>query len=369
MINEILSERTSNRKKDLAKTKVAVGLSGGVDSSVAALLLKERGYEVVGVYLECWDEKADGCSAHEDRVFAVKVAAKLGIRFVHLDFIQQYKSTVMKYFFDEYKAGRTPNPDVMCNKEIKFGMFYDWAMDNGYDYVATGHYARVVEVEGKYKLLAGVDGSKDQSYFLYLLDQEHLSHTLFPLGEMTKDVVRKIASEKRLPTATRPDSTGICFIGDIDVRMFLQTQIEQKKGHVTNTEGKIIGEHNGVWFYTIGQRHGFEIKKYQGVPMYVTGKDIGENRLIVGTYEQAKRSEFMVCDPHWITEDPFMNKEEIRCKVRIRHLGNFHDCVINKMDNNKLSVKIKEKVFGVAVGQSAVFYDEDTVLGGAVICY
>ena len=227
MVKKILPKKLDKSLVNGGSKKVAVGLSGGVDSSVAALLLKEQGYQVTGVYLQCWDEKADGCSAHEDRSYAVQLAASLDIKFIHLDFKDHYKDTVMKYFYDEYRSGRTPNPDVLCNKEIKFGLFFDWAMSKGFDHVATGHYARVRKEGDRYFLLTGEDISKDQSYFLYSLDQDHLSKILFPIGGMKKDEVRKLARQNHLPTAERPDSTGICFIGEIDVRMFLQKQIER----------------------------------------------------------------------------------------------------------------------------------------------
>ena len=215
------------------KLKIAVGLSGGVDSSVAAYLLKKRGHDVVGVHMQCWDQRGDGCAADEDRADAAEVAGILGIKFEVLNFVDTYKNKVIKYFYSEYEKGRTPNPDVMCNKEIKFGLFLDWAVKAGFDYVATGHYAGILnttgDVGGIYKLLKGVDSSKDQSYFLYLLGQEQLSKTLFPVGDKTKKDVRSIAKEAGLPTHSKPDSVGICFIGDIDVKEFLK-QLEWYMG-------------------------------------------------------------------------------------------------------------------------------------------
>lgn len=352
---------------------MAVGISGGVDSSAAAYLLKKRGYDVVGVYIQCWESKADGCTANEDRASAVAVCAHLGIKFVHLDFISQYKAKVIEYFYREYEVGRTPNPDVMCNKEIKFGLFLEWAMKNGFDYVATGHYARVEAVgngvessdaadgDGGFKLLKGVDETKDQSYFLYLLGQEVLARTLFPLGELKKSEVREIAGKVGLPTYNRPDSMGICFIGDIDVRKFLEERIAPKKGEVVSGDGEVIGEHGGAWFYTIGQRHGFTITKYQGLPMYVVDKNVEENVVVVGPIGQTSKDCFEVEKVHWIGGSP---EFPLDCEVRVRHLGKLARCTISP----SLSVKLETPIFGIAPGQSAVFYAGDEVLGGGVIC-
>jgi tRNA-specific 2-thiouridylase len=263
--------------------KVAVGLSGGVDSSVAALLLKQQGYNVTGVYLKCYEKDGEGCSSDEDRVSAVEVCSQLKIRFAYQNFTKQYKDKVIEYFFAEYKKGRTPNPDIICNKDIKFGLFLDWAMKEGFDFIATGHYAGVdQDKQGIYRLLKGKDSSKDQSYFLYRLDQAQLSRSVFPLSEITKKQVRDQAKEAGLKTYNRPDSQGICFIGQIDVRKFLQQRIKPHKGKVVSMNGEEIGTHDGVWFYTIGQRHGFEVTKYYGLPLYVVGKNVAQNKLIVG---------------------------------------------------------------------------------------
>lgn len=346
--------------------KVAVGLSGGVDSAVAAYLLKKQGYEVTGVFMQCWQEppaggfgKSGGCKADEDRVDAVKAASRVGIKFKSLDFIKEYKKRVISHFYNEYRAGRTPNPDVLCNKEIKFGLFLDWAKKKKFDYVATGHYARIVEENGTYKLLKGVDGSKDQSYFLYTLAQEQLKDSLFPLGEMTKKEVRKLAKEVGLHNWDRPDSQGICFIGEVDIKKFLQREIEPKKGYVLAVNGKVVGEHGGVWFYTIGQRHGFSLKKYFGVPVYVVGKNTGKNELIVGFGRDCLREFFEVEDVYWIFGEP---KFPLECGVRIRHLGGIFQGTFSPP-----RVVLREPIFGVAPGQSAVFYDGDVVLGGGII--
>lgn len=347
------------------KVKVAVGLSGGVDSSVAAYLLKEQRYEVVGVHMTCWDSKVEGCGPEDDRVDAVKVASKLGIKFKSVNFVKDYKKKVIKYFFDEYRAGRTPNPDVLCNKEIKFGLYLEWAMKKGFDYIATGHYARIEKENGDYKLLRGVDKGKDQSYFLYLLGQDQLSKVLFPLGGMKKEDVRGLAEEVGLHTYSKPDSVGICFIGEVDIKDFLQRKIKPKNGKVLNTRGESIGEHDGVWFYTIGQRRGFTITKYVGLPMYVVGKNVEENELIVGFAKEGLRDSFEVSDVHWIGREP---KLPFEYEVRIRHLGELYKSSIAKAKyDESLEVKLVEPIFGVAPGQSAVLYRGDEVLGGGII--
>lgn len=347
--------------------KAAVGLSGGVDSSVAALLLKDQGYEVTGVYIKCWEVKEDGCAADEDRAYAVQTAIKLGIKFETLDFKKEYQKKVIDYFYDEYSKGRTPNPDVVCNKEIKFGLFYDWAMENGFDYVATGHYARVTESEGNYQLLKGVDPSKDQSYFLYLLEQDHLKKILFPVGDLKKSEVRKLAKKEKLPSAERPDSMGICFIGEVNIREFLEKKIEHKEGQVLDIKGNVIGKHDGIWFFTIGQRHGFKLEKYSASPMYVVGKNPEKNELIVGQEKDTYKKYFEVDDVHWLDNENAISKaDSFKCEVRIRHLGKMFKADVKKSSGTS-QVTLEKPVFGVAPGQSCVFYDGDVVLGGGII--
>lgn len=353
------------------KKKIAVGLSGGVDSSVAALLLKEKGHDVTGVYLKCYEHDAQGCASDEDRVSAVTTCSQLEIKFAYQNYIKEYKGAVIDYFFSEYKKGRTPNPDIICNTDIKFGLFLDWAIKNGYDYIATGHYAGVERDEdGKYRLLQGKDESKDQSYFLYRLDQKQLSKTLFPLEGMTKEQVRSKAKKAGLKTYNRPDSQGICFIGEVDIREFLEKRIKPKKGKVIHLNGEEVGTHDGVWFYTIGQRRGFEITRYFGLPLYVVDKNVKKNELIVGFAKDVLKKEFVVEDLHWISgESPedLENKGELSCQVRIRHLGKIHDANLTIHDNNRLKVIMDSPSFGVAPGQSAVFYNNRNVLGGGII--
>lgn len=365
----------------MKKLKVAVGLSGGVDSSVAAYLLNEAGYDVTGIYLYCWHKKGDGCSADEDQSSAVSVAANLGIKFKKLDFTKEYEQKVISHFYQEYEKGRTPNPDVLCNKEIKFGIFLEWALKNGYDYVATGHYAGIVEDNKNYSLLKGIDPSKDQSYFLYRLDQEQLSKALFPLGGMFKTKVRKIAQKQKLPTAKKPDSQGICFVGKVDIKEFLKLRITPEIGRVVFTDGSVIGEHDGVWFYTIGQRHGFRISKYFGLPLYVVGKNVDKNELVVGYAKDVLKNKFKVNDLHWIlgkAPSLLCGGADIQVDVRIRHLGKLHPSRIilinqakrgdiKESKDGKLLVEMEDESFGLAPGQSAVFYDGDNVLGGGII--
>jgi len=350
--------------------KIALGMSGGVDSSVCAALLKEQGYDVTGVFLECW--RAPGCRVEEDRKDALGVALQLEIPFLVLDFKQQYRDRVVEYFFAEYAKGRTPNPDVMCNKEIKFGLFYDWAMANGFDAIATGHYAR--SQHGT--LLQGVDEKKDQSYFLYVLREEQLNHILFPIGDLKKSEVRKLAEKYHLSVAKKPDSQGICFIGDINVHSFLQERLGENPGEVVNTAGEVIGEHQGLWFYTIGQRHGFTLKgkirtenskwKHIVPPFYVIAKDAEHNRLIVGFGKETYKKELTVTNVHWIDGSfPTIKK---KFSVRIRHGGKLFSAMVSPVLNRiETRVLLDESTQGIAEGQSAVFYDGETCVGGGTI--
>lgn len=354
-------------KEPKENKKIALALSGGVDSSVAALLLRNAGYEVTGVFMKCWDEKADGCKSDEDRASAVEVASTLGIKFEALDFVKDYKEKVISYFYDEYKKGRTPNPDIVCNTDIKFGMYLDWAMKEGFDLIATGHYARVKK-NGLFKLLRGKDEDKDQSYFLYRLNQTQLSKVVFPLGDLTKEEVRKMAKEAGLDTYDRPDSQGICFVGQVNIKKFLQKEIKPKKGKVFHVNGEEIGTHDGAWYYTIGQRHGFEVNKYFGLPLYVVDKNVEKNELVVGFVKDVMKSEFIVGELHWISgkQPGKLDKGKMKCFTRIRHLGELHPTEIT-LEKDRINVEMEDEVFGVAPGQSAVFYKGEEVLGGGII--
>ena len=357
-------------------------MSGGVDSSLCAHLLVEQGYDVTGVYLECW--RAPGCRSEEDRKDALQIALELGIPFKVLDFKQAYKDKVVEYFFREYEAGRTPNPDVLCNKEIKFGLFYDWAMEHDFDAVATGHYAAVNREDQTPFLTIPTDQHKDQTYFLYRLHQAQLDHIVFPLAHLTKPEVRHQAQQRKLLVADKKDSVGICFIGDIDVTQFLKDRLGEKPGEVVDTQGNVIGKHKGIWFYTIGQRHGFEINKKTVIkldngellekenipPFYVIGKDATKNQLVVGFGSETYADQFGVTDLHWINghrgEELSQNPGLV---VRIRHTGQLIPCQLNVETH---TVTLDEPTKGIAEGQSAVFYTplkngSLACLGGGVI--
>lgn len=361
------------------KKRVALGMSGGVDSSVAAHLLVQQGYQVTGVFLECW--RAPGCRSEEDRKDALKIALALNIPFQVLDFKQAYKDKVVKYFFDEYENGKTPNPDILCNKEIKFGLFYDWAMSEGFEYVATGHYADIDTVSDKKYLVIPKDTHKDQTYFLHLLKENNLDHILFPLGEYTKSEVREKAEQLNLHVAKKKDSVGICFIGDIDVHEFLKERLGENPGDVVDISGNVIGRHSGLWFYTIGQRHGFVIDKKSSIrdssgmevvrenipPFYVIKKNAATNQLVVGFGADTYFKSFSVNNIHWITQKP---QSTDKIFVRVRHTGALLPCTLIK-ESGEYLIKLQEPIQGIAEGQSAVFYttkDENTVcLGGGVI--
>ena len=359
-------------------------MSGGVDSSLAAALLVEKGYDVTGVHLVCWEEP--GCRAPEDRKDALAVALRLGIPFEVLDFQEEYQERVIEYFYREYEAGRTPNPDVVCNREIKFGLFLEWSLRNGFGYVATGHYARIKN-QGQYHLLKGVDPKKDQSYFLYTLTQEQLKHILFPVGHLIKEEVRREARRRGLPTADKPDSVGICFVGDVDVQEFLRRRISEKHGEVVDTDGNVIGEHKGVWFYTIGQRHGFTINsnidsqvlnlKHAIPPLYVVSKDVARNKLVVGFGPETYNDLFSVRDVHWI--NGFRKISNLHAKgragksqisnlsVRIRHGGELIPGELTFKGSTLHGVRLSEPQRGIAPGQAVVFYRDNECLGGGVI--
>lgn len=370
------------------RQKVALGMSGGVDSSLSAHLLVEQGYDVTGVYLECW--RAPGCRTEVDRKDALKVALSLNISFQVLDFKQTYRDKVVEYFFDEYQAGRTPNPDVLCNKEIKFGLFYDWAIQNEFEYVATGHYAAIhsIEVSDSHKSALSIpaDTAKDQSYFLYLLTEEKLDHILFPLQDLKKDQVRAEAANRNLHNAEKKDSVGICFIGDINVHDFLEKRLGKNPGEVVNTQGSVIGTHDGLWFYTIGQRHGFRIDKKTVItlddgstiekqnipPFYVIDKLPDTNQLVVGFGAETQKQSFKVSSVHWI--DASLSPENALARnqilVRIRHTGDLLPCELD-YNQDSLHVRLQQPVKGIASGQAAVFYVKNDgitlCLGGGLI--
>jgi len=353
--------------------KVYVGLSGGVDSAVSATLLLKQGFDVRGIFMKCWSPESAGiefsgeCQWERDQKDAKAVAEHLGISFETWNFEKEYKAKVVDYMVEEYRVGRTPNPDVMCNQEIKFGLFFDRAMREGADRIATGHYARIKKSGGTFSLFAGEDKNKDQSYFLYRIRQAHLAKALFPIGEYTKEKVRKIAKEFGLPNAERRDSQGICFVGELDLREFLKMYIKESPGTIQTSSGKNIGFHIGLPFYTIGQRRGMEIGG--GMPYYVANKEPQTNTLFVaeGDNDPVLYSEKLSLeDIHWIAGDE--PRLPVPCEARIRYRQPLQKCTIGKsLALTNLDVKFKEEQRAVTPGQSVVFYKKEEVLGGGVI--
>ncbi len=343
--------------------KVFVGLSGGVDSSVAALLLKQQGYEVVGVYMKNWSQDLPGmkCPWKEDYQDAKRVAVQLGIDFKMYDFQKQYRHKVVDYMLNEFKAGRTPNPDITCNQEIKFKLFLQTALDDSADFVATGHYARVKNG----KLLMAKDANKDQTYFLHRVTPYALERTIFPLGNLTKPEVRKLAEKNSLVTAQKKESMGICFVGKVPIKDFLQQFIKPKLGKIINQNGVTIGEHDGAIFYTIGQRHGLQVGG--GLPYYVTGKDMKKNEVYVTTDLQDEKlwsSEIRLTDMHWINNGP-ATKDKLL--VRTRHRAKLIPVKKLNKSSNFWIAKLDEEVRALTPGQSAVFYSGAECLGGGIV--
>ena len=346
--------------------KIFVGMSGGVDSSVAALLLVEAGYDVVGVFMQNWSSDFGGCcNLERDVADARSVANQLGIPFYVWNFEREYRDKVLDYFYSEYEAGRTPNPDVMCNREIKFKLFLDRALKLGADYIATGHYAQVTNKDGIYHLLKGVDPAKDQSYFLCLLGQKELSHALFPLGAMTKTEVRAIAKEHKLLNATKKDSQGLCFVGQVDIREFLKERLKPKIGKIINVDGKILGEHEGVAFYTLGQRK--EIGNLPGGPYYVVDKKLASNELVVSSNPSEPllwKKECLIDNLGWVNQEI---KLPNNYEVIIRYHHKPVDAHLTKVGDDKIKVVFAEAQRAVTPGQLAVICVGEELLGAGVI--
>ncbi|MBL0388742.1 tRNA 2-thiouridine(34) synthase MnmA [Tumebacillus sp. ITR2] len=355
--------------KTPAETRVVVGMSGGVDSSVTAYLLKEQGYDVIGVFMKNWDDTDEfgHCTADEDFNDVRRVCEKIGIPYYTVNFEKQYFDRVFQYFLDEYKRGRTPNPDVMCNREIKFKEFLDAALDLGADYIATGHYARVDFHEGKYRLLRGVDNNKDQTYFLNQLNQYQLSKTLYPIGELPKPKVREIAEAAGLATARKKDSTGICFIGERNFREFLSQYLPNQPGEMRTMNGEVKGQHMGLMYYTLGQRQGLGIGG-SGEPWFVVGKDLDNNVLLVeqGQDHPALYSESLVAtDVHWVSGEP--TDTTFRCAAKFRYRQPDQMVTVHVKDGGVCEVLFDEKQKAVTPGQAVVFYDGEVCLGGGTI--
>ena len=348
--------------------KVFVGLSGGVDSSVAAFLLKKQGFDVVGVFIKAWYPDFIPCSWREEMRDAMRICAKLGIPFRLLDAEKEYKKKVIDYMITEYSIGKTPNPDVMCNKKIKFKVFLDYANKEGADFIATGHYAQVSEIDGKFALLKSVDTQKDQTYFLWNLTSKILSKTLFPIGHLEKKKVRDIAKKNNLLTATKKDSQGLCFIGHVDMKEFLKKYLKTKSGDVLNVEGEVIGKHQGAILYTFGERHNFEIfnKNTNNSALFVVSKDLEKNTITVSPQQDGDRKDQTKVEKlNWVREVP-QAETLLKCKIRYRQPD--QSCVIKAFNNNQseLLVTFSEQQIAISLGQSIVFYNNKECIGGGI---
>ncbi|CCG87017.1 tRNA (5-methylaminomethyl-2-thiouridylate)-methyltransferase [Erwinia piriflorinigrans CFBP 5888] len=357
-----------------SQKKVIVGMSGGVDSSVSAWLLQQQGYQVEGLFMKNWEED-DGeeyCTAAEDLADAQAVCDKLGIYLHTVNFAAEYWDNVFELFLAEYKAGRTPNPDILCNKEIKFKAFLEFAAEDlGADYIATGHYVRRQDVEGKSRLLRGLDGNKDQSYFLYTLGHEQIAQSLFPVGELAKPEVRRIAEQLDLVTAKKKDSTGICFIGERKFTEFLSRYLPAQPGPILSVDGDNVGQHQGLMYHTLGQRKGLGIggrKEANDDPWYVVDKDVASNVLIVAQGHEHPRlmsTGLIAQQLHWV--DRNVLTAPLRCTVKTRYRQEDIPCTVTPIDAERIEVRFDHPVAAVTPGQSAVFYLDEVCLGGGII--
>jgi len=353
--------------------RVIVGLSGGVDSSVAALLLQRQGYAVEGLFMKNWEEDdSDGhCTAAEDLGDAHAVCERLGIPLHTVNFSAEYWDRVFTHFLEEYAAGRTPNPDVLCNREIKFRAFLDHALGLGAEFIATGHYARLRRTAQGTELLRARDGAKDQSYFLYAVDQAALARTLFPLGDLEKGEVRRIAAEAGLVTHAKRDSTGICFIGERNFRQFLARYLPAQPGEMRTPEGELLGRHNGLMYYTLGQRQGLGLGGVPGhpeAPWYVVGKALDDNVLLVAQGHDHPRlySPALIADElHWIAGRP--PALPLACSAKVRYRSPDHPCRLESPENGRCRVVFERPEWAVTPGQSVVFYQDEVCLGGGII--
>jgi len=355
------------------KQRIVVGMSGGVDSAVTALLLKQQGYDVIGLFMKNWedDDTDEYCSTRQDLIDAASVADTIGIPLEAVNFAKEYKDRVFSYFLREYQAGRTPNPDILCNSEIKFKAFLDHAITLGAEKIATGHYAQVREVDGLFQLLKADDASKDQSYFLHKLNQAQLSKAMFPLGNMLKSQVRKIAEEHKLSNYAKKDSTGICFIGERPFREFLSQYLPTKPGDMVTPEGKVVGKHVGLSFYTIGQRQGLGIgggKDSSGQPWFVASKDMASNNLIVvqgHDHPLLLKPQLDAMEMHWISGSAPDLSRDYAAKTRYRQED--APCRIEALQDDSVHFSFTSPQWAVTPGQSVVAYDGAVCLGGGII--
>ncbi|MDO4778197.1 MAG: tRNA 2-thiouridine(34) synthase MnmA [Tissierellia bacterium] len=355
--------------KEKKDTKVIVGISGGVDSSVAALLLKQEGYDVTGIFMKNWDDTDENgfCTAEEDFKDAIKICEQIGIPYYSINFEKEYYDRVFTYFLDEYRKGRTPNPDIMCNKEIKFKAFLNFAMSLGADYIATGHYARIKrEEDGSVTMLRGVDQNKDQTYFLSQLSQEQIKDVLFPIGELNKGEVREIAKKYDLATANKKDSTGICFIGERNFKEFLSNYLPAKPGDIVDPSGNKLGEHYGLMYHTIGQRRGLGIGG-EGEAWFVYGKDLEKNQLLVcqGEDNEELFSNRLLASEFSTTLNGTLEKE-FDCVAKFRYRQKDIPVHVRFLDDTHVEITYNH-VKAVTPGQAAVLYDGDICLGSAII--
>ncbi len=357
----------------VAKLHVMVGLSGGVDSSTAALLLTGEGVHTSGLFMKNWeeDDRSGTCPAEADAEDARAVAKQLGIDFHTRNFAAEYWDFVFAHFLEEYRVGRTPNPDILCNREIKFKTFLEHAQDLGASHIATGHYARRDEVDGRYRLLRGIDTNKDQSYFLYTLGQAQLAQTLFPVGELEKSEVRTLAETAGFHNHAKKDSTGICFIGERNFRPFLARYLPAQPGEILSAEGQVIGSHQGLMYYTLGQRQGLGIGGVKGAseqPWFVLKKDLQKNQLIVGQghdHPWLFSNQLEISELSWVSGNPPQIDSGLSAKIRYRQTD--QDCQITRLDADTCRVEFKQDQWAVTPGQSIVFYHQQECLGGGVI--
>lgn len=365
---------TAEQLAENAKKKVIIGMSGGVDSSVSAFILQQQGYQVEGLFMKNWeeDDDTDYCTAAADLADAQAVADKLGMKLHKINFAAEYWDNVFEHFLNEYKAGRTPNPDILCNKEIKFKAFLEYAAEDlGADYIATGHYVRRSGDDNNVQLLRGLDANKDQSYFLYTLSHKQVGQSLFPVGDIEKPIVRQIAEDLGLATAEKKDSTGICFIGERKFKDFLARYLPAQPGEIRTVGGKVVGRHDGLMYHTLGQRKGLGIGGVKGLsedPFYVVEKDLINNVLVVaqGHDNSALLSSGLIATQlHWVDRQPI--RENLRCTVKTRYRQTDIACEIQPIDDDTIRVIFDEPQIAVTPGQSAVFYQGEVCLGGGVI--
>ncbi len=351
-------------------TEVIVGMSGGVDSSLSAVVLKEAGYRVRGIFMQNWEDDDENCTIRQDYRDALAVAKRIGIEFSTINFAREYWEGVFAHFLEEYSAGRTPNPDILCNKEIKFRAFLDYAQNQGADCIATGHYARIRQTGNRFDMLRGIDNNKDQTYFLYTLGQEALSRTLFPVGEMNKPDVRDLAKSHGLHVHSKKDSTGICFIGERKFNTFLSEYLPANKGTILSDDGRYMGDHQGLMYYTLGQRQGLGIggrNDASDEPWYVLEKDVETNTLVVGQghdHPVLFRNQLIASQIHWTHNSPPAKRFDCSAKVRYRQAD--QNCSV-ELDGDQCTVHFESPVRAVTPGQSIVFYNDEVCLGGAVI--